>query len=221
MGSRPGVLVAGVSGVLGFVLTIIGALIAEEFDIPQPTEEPAAVVAYYQALDFERLTLGLAVEMLGYLLIIVFSVKLAHALGTAPGGSGWGGLLVLTGVIMVWTLTFVGYAPWIAGSYRASHGGLPDDGYLLLNDLQAAFYPLFLLVTGASLLPAGILIIRTKLYPHWFGWTAVILAPVMYVVGIVAPSALRIADTLAVLWALWLLVAAVLMLRWRETVEVT
>ena len=217
VGGRQGTLVAGLAGVLGFVITIIGGTIAGEFDIPEPTASPATVAEYYRTLDFDQMYWGISVEMLGYLLLVVFSVKLAHVLGAAERGSGWGGLLVLAGAVMIWAVGFASYAPLLVGGYRATHGGLSDEGYLLLNDMQAAFYPIWLFMAGLFILPAGIIMLRTALFPHWLGWAGVALGPALFLVGVLAPTSLRLADLVAGLWAVWILAAAIVMLARLDT----
>lgn len=207
-----GNVIAGTAAVLGFVLTIIGALVVSEFDVPQPTAPAPEIVSYYQALDFTQMYRGIAIELVGFMLLAVFTVKLAHNLGSTERGSSWGGLLVLVGAILAWTVTLVSYAPWVAGAYRASHGGLSDEGYLLLNDLQFFFYPAFLIITAFFLFPAGVLIMRTQQLPVWLAWIAIVLAVAFVLAGILAPTELRLADALAGLWGLWLLAAAIAML---------
>lgn len=204
--------IAGLAGVLGFILTIVGALVAGEFDVPEPTAPAPEIVAHYRSLDFEQMYRGIAIELVGFMLLAVFTVKLAHNLGSTERGSPWGGLVVLVGAILAWTVTLVSYAPWIAGAYRASHGGMPDEGYLLLNDLQFFFYPAFLIITAFFLFPAGILIVRTHHVSVWLAWPAIALAVAFVLAGTLAPTELRLADALAGLWGLWLLAAAILML---------
>jgi len=128
---------------------------------------------------------GVLLEGASFALLLVILTKIADLLGGADGGSRWVGWLIVGGAVLEMSFGIFGYlATLMAGVFAADHGGLSDAGYLVLHDLRFAFYWLDLVVLPLWIVPLGLAIIVTGVFPRWLGWAwvanAVVLLPALY-----------------------------------------
>ena len=212
-GTLLGATVAGWAGVLHVALAIIPAFVlTREADQPSWTDPAPAIVAFYRVATFDTAFMtGVLMEAASFALLLVILAKIADLIGGVDGGSRWIGWLIVGGVALEMAFGIFGYlAALTAGVFRADHGGLSDAGYLVLHDLRFAFYWLDLVVLPVWMVPLGIAIIRTRLFPTWLGWllvaNAVALLPTLYL-------PVDIWDPVGGLPSLWILIMAVMMIR--------
>ena len=142
------------------------------------------------------------VELIAYLLFIVFTACLTAALRSRPGRSAWPAYAVLAGGVMGVSTSMIGYATEGAAYLRAGEGIDPTVARVLLDVANIAF----ILVWGALavlLLAAA----ASHLLRQWLRVTAAVLGTV-FLVAFVQPSLPigEIADL--ALWA-WVIAACV------------
>ncbi len=199
---------AGISGILWIILVLVGFGAIAGFS-PSITDSKADVVEYFALANATRVYIGEYLEILAFLLFAVFAARLLSILREAEGGTAWLSRLALGGAVLFIAFSLAGVAPLIAGTYRAEHGGLGEDSLVALNDLRVALYWMSLLVAPLFLLPVGLLIARTGVFPHWLGWGAITLGAVL-LLGLIAPTS-GIGDIASMLMGLWVLVVGVLL----------
>lgn len=93
--------------------------------------------------------------------------------------------------------------------FWAGHGGLSADAYLTLHGLSFGFLWLEMITITVWIVPLGVAIIRTGLFPKWLGWLMLANAAGM-VVAFFLPYAVW--AVLGGLPYLWILIAAITML---------
>ena len=204
MGNR----IAGIGGILWIVLVLVGFGAIVGFS-PLITDSKAEVADYFAGANWRRVYLGEYLEVLGFLLFVIFVARLRAILRAAEGSSDWLATLAFGGALVHVALSLAGIAPLIALSYRADHGSLGEDLYVALNDTRVALYWMSLLVAPVFLLPLGLLIARTDVFPRWLGWLAIGLG-VALLIGLLLPTS-GIPDVASMLMLLWALVVGVLL----------
>ena len=186
-GTRRGAMIAGWAGILHVALAMIPPyVLTREADQPSWTDSPQAIVAFYAGATFDPAFMtGVMMEGVSFALLLVILAKAADLVGGADGGSRWVGWLIVGGAVLEMSFGIFGYlATLTAGVFAASHGGLTDAAYLALHDLRFAFYFLDLVVLPLWMVPLGVAIIETQIFPRWLGWawiaSAVVLLPALY-----------------------------------------
>lgn len=186
-GTRTGALIAGWAGIVHVALAFIASLaLTGELDQPSWTEASQTIVGYYRDASFSGTFItGMVVVGISFLLFLVFIAKIADLLGGVDGGSRWVGWLIVGGAALEMAFGIFGYlGTFIAAVFGAESGGLADTDLLLLHDLRFAFYGLNLLAMSIWMIPLGIAIILTRLFPQWVGWAflvnALALIPALY-----------------------------------------
>ncbi len=170
-GTRGSVRIAGWAAILWGVLSVARAPLTGEAGMPLWTASPSDIVAFYEGQAFDTaFVLGVSMAALGWSLLMVFLAKVSSIL---DGGLRWVGYLILGGGAItvtgaIYYLSVVG-----AGVFWTSNGGLGTDGYLVLNGLTWSFIWVDLISNALWLLPLGVVIIQTQLFPRWLGWLMV------------------------------------------------
>ena len=122
------------------------------------------------------------VELLAYLLFVVFTACLAAALRPQPGQAAWPAYAVLAGGVMAVSTSMIGYATEGAAYLRAGEGINPTVARVLLDVASIAF----ILVWGALavlLLAAA----ASHVLRQWLRLTAGVLG-IAFLVAFVQPS---------------------------------
>lgn len=210
-GSRRGTLIAGLAGVLWVVLALARVPLTGVLDQPSWTDDPSVIVEFYANSSFDAAFMaGIALVTVAYLLFLVFVAKAADLLGDSDRGSRWVGYLIMGGAAMDTALVYAYLAPFAAAVFWAGHGGLSADAYLTLHGLSFAFLWVELITITVWMVPLGVAIVRSGLFPEWLGWLMLANAA-----GLVAAFFLPYAvwAVLGGLPYLWVLIAAITMLR--------
>lgn len=209
-GSRTGVLIAAWAGLLWPVLAIARAPLTRILDQPSWTAEPSVIASYYTGSSFDApFVIGMALATLAYVLFLVFVTKVAQIL-REEAGSRWIGYLIVGGAAMETSLVVSYLAPFGAAVFWAGHGGLSEDVYLALHGLSLGFLWLDLIAITAWMTPLGVTMIRSRLFPAWLGWALVVNSAALLVSFFLPYDAWAVTGGLPYLW---ILIAAVLMLR--------
>jgi len=145
--------------------------------------------------------------LLGYFLLIVFLGTLRTWLLAAEGEPRQWTAIAFGGGIAMAVMLIMSSTPVLAAA--SASDGLEPSAAQALGVVEYAFF-IGAEIAGAVLLVAtGVLAIRTAILPAWLGWTSLVLALLMLVVGPVGFVALVVG------FPLWVLVVSVLL--WRRS----
>ncbi|MDX1509813.1 MAG: hypothetical protein R3249_00555 [Nitriliruptorales bacterium] len=205
---------AALCGLLWPILAVTRLPLTGEPDLPGWTETPEAIVAFYRDSSFDgQFVAGVGLVTLGYMLLLVFVSKLSVLIGEDRNGAPWLGRSVLAFAI-VSVIASVGYLMAFATAvFWSSHGGLGDDGYLVLHGLSFAAYWAVLpadLMLGLTL---GGAILLTRMFPRWLGWAMILTGVAEGVSWFASPDAWNATSGLPYVW---FLIAAIIVLRKPE-----
>lgn len=209
MGSRVATLGMATAAIVGFVLGMVGSVIAGDLGAPVGGN-PTDIVEFYQSLDYgATLAAGIVLETLGLLLMMAFVSYLARVVGGRPDETPWAGTLIVASVVVATTLTIFSVVALGAGAFRAAHGGLAQDGYVVLSDLRFVAYWLSLPAWALVYLPAGAAMIRARTFASWLGWVGIAIGLAHVVLAFLPASTWDIG---VVIGAFWVVVIAGVML---------
>lgn len=210
LSSRRGTIIAGIAGVLWPVLAIIRVPLTRVIDQPSWTAERTAIVDFYEDIDFDAaFVVGIFSVTVAFLLFLVFIAKVAELLGDTDGGSRWLGYLIVGGAAMDTALVFAYLAPFATAVFWAGNGGLSADSYLVLHGLSFSFLWMELLAITVWMVPVGVGMVRTRLYPTWLGWLFLANSAAFLVAFFLPYAAWAVIGGLPYIWVL---IAAVVML---------
>lgn len=215
MASRAEIRLAGASGVVGMVLVVLGGILAGEFEEPLE-RDPAVIVEFYRGTELAGLVLiGVLLETVGFLLVMGFLAVVADTVAGTPTTVRWTSRLVLTAAVVATVLAIIAVACLLAGMHRAEHGGMADDGYLVLSDLRFASYQLGILAWALLFLSAGAAMVWHRTYPPWLGWAGVVVGAAHLVAPVIDAATW---DPITGLGGVWLLVTGLILLLRPERV---
>lgn len=175
-----------------------------------PTEDsPAAAQAYFALLRTGSHRLGLALELLGLCLLVVFVAKAYRVLRDAEGPGGWLAELALAGGLVTAAVKLGSGAPYLAGVLVED---LPAEQALLLQRVNEAGFLLTAMTAGLLVLGVAGSALRSGLLPRWVSGLGIVLGA-LAVLGSVAPSSLDGGPGVAgfLLGLLWLLAVSALL----------
>jgi len=197
-------------GVVGLALTVAGGLLAGEFS-DTVGDSPSAIVEFYQGAAFDAgYVTGVVVETVGFLLVLAFVVKFAEVVSGGRDKAGWLATIVAVAATVATVLTFVSEAGLAAGTFRASHGGLVGDGYVVLADVRQFAYWVSLSAWALVYVTSGALMVRMRSFPPWLGWVGVGIGGAHLVVSF--SDSVAVWDAATGVGGIWLVVSAVIML---------
>jgi hypothetical protein len=192
------------------VLVLVGNSMTES---GAPTEEtPAAAQAYFALLRTGSHRAGLALELLGMCLLVVFLAKLFAVLRDAEGPRAWLPGLALAGGLVTMSIKIASAAPYVIG---LAVEDLAGDQALLLVRLADAAFVVSAMTSGLMVLGAAGSALASRLLPRWLALLGLPIGA-LAVLGSLAPSSLDGTPGVAgfLLGVLWVLVtSAVLALR--------
>lgn len=206
-----GVRIAGWAGVLWAMLSIARLPLTGEASFPARDAAPDQIVGFFEGVSFDQVfVVGIGLVTIGWALLPVFVAFVADLLDRVDRRLRWVGLLALAGAILEVGVTTAYLAAYSTGVFWASHTSPGADAYMLLHGFSESLLFLDSLLFGLWLVPLGVAIIRTRLFPTWLGWALVVTA-----IGSTAAFFL----TSEVLWNvfgglpyLWVLTVGILML---------
>jgi hypothetical protein len=168
---RRATLVAGGAGVLWPVLALARVPLTRLLDQPSWDADRSSIVQFYSDSNFSGgFVGGMALVSVAYVLFVVFAAKVADLVGEADASWRWVGRLIVAGAALDTALVFAYLAPFGAAVFWAGHGGLTADSYLTLHGLSFSFLWLELLTMTLWMVPFGLAVVRTGLFPKWLGW---------------------------------------------------
>lgn len=181
---------------------------------PRLGDDARAVAAEYVDGDMARILTGGYVEALGFLLLLPVVVFLARALGRTEWG-GWAAQTAAAAGIAYVTVSLApGLAAGAAALYGAQHGA--DLSLVaVVNDVRnfAFFLSVLLLAVHTAGVSASAL--ADRVLPSWLGWSG--LGTAVVLLASVPAAAAGAVDYATLLWILWFVALAGVMIKHRPT----
>jgi hypothetical protein len=142
-------------------------------------------------------------------------VFLGRVLGRRTEAGAWAAQTgVLCGLGYVAVTFAVGFPAGAAAMYGAQHG-LDVDAAFAINNLRIFAYFLSLLLLGGSTLGFAVAALADRVHPRWFGGFGVATGVALLAGPVLATLDLH--DWATLLWMVWFVGVAVLMLRHQES----
>jgi hypothetical protein len=160
------------SGIAYFVLTIVGSGINSDAD---SLSLEARVRSWADASTRASTSMGIGLELLGFLCFTFFLGYLWSILQRAEGAHGWGAATAFGGGLAALVIKLMSAVPLLAAFFGARHG-IDAAVARTLEDMAAVTFMLSLLPLAALLLPTALLSIRCGALPAWLGWLALLVA---------------------------------------------
>lgn len=208
---RPLWQIAGGFALAHAALIPVGIYLAER---PLFVEGTEGVTDSYLGGEIARSLTGGMLEAFGFLLMVPVLAFLGHVLGRGSEAGRWAartGLLCGLGYVAV---TFaVGFPAMAAAMYGVRHGLDPDIAFAI-NTIGTFGYFLSLMLLGGSTLGFALAALSDRLHVRWFGGFGVVTG-----LALVASTPLATVgqqDWGTLVWMVWFVGVAVLMLRHRE-----
>jgi hypothetical protein len=204
--------IAAVCGVLGVVM------LSAHFLIPAGVPQDSAGIARISAFAHQHhgsLLISAWLQVTGAALYVTFILVIVHFAGATATLAGR--ITLLAGAVLV-TLTLVDTALIIAAVQAATYGHpetLRVSFDLIAGPDNDAIGRSFL-IAPAILIPLGIVIVRTPLLPHAYGYTALAFGAASQILGLIAlfsQTAFDVSPAVLGLENLWLIAVALALLR--------
>lgn len=177
LGTKTGLKIAGLAGVLWAVLSFARLPLTGEANLPARDAPPDQIVGFFQGLSFDSaFIVGIGLVTIGWALLPVFIAFVADLVGRIDRALRWVGLLALAGAILEVGVTASYLATFGTGAFWASHGGPGADAYVTLHGFSGSLLWLDSILLALWLVPLGVAIIVTRLFPRWLGWALVATA---------------------------------------------
>lgn len=184
---------APLSGVVFFVLGLLGALVLYPGDAPDFVDEPAKIAAFYTENGTDLLPSGLAYLLGGFFLMWFVGTLRAH-LSLAEGGTGRLASIAFGGGVAATTLLWASASVEIVAALRVEENDAIDPGVAsVYSDLSSILFGAAAPVGMAVLLGASaVAAFRFGALPKWLGGLGAVIAigclipPISYFVIIVS-----------------------------------
>jgi hypothetical protein len=202
----PGHRVGPVVGVLGWILVLVGFSV---HGFPPEGASGEALVSWTKAMSSSRWAIGFDVELLGFLLELVFYAWLCDGLRRTKA-AGWL-VAVGFGAIVIWVgANFTATAFWTA-MLSAGKQGLSAESLSALQDIAQETFYFTTAFHGVAMLAINWAAIQSRALPAWLSWAGLLIGA-----GIVIPNVTiaQGAEALVVLWTASL--AGVFLIRPRQ-----
>lgn len=208
--------IAGALALTHVVLMLVGVMIQST---PSLDEGRAGIEQYYADRDPAPILTGGTIEVLGFVCLVPVLVFLGRAVGRRTEAGRWAAqTAVAAGVAYVAVTVGSGFAPG-AASLWGTHHGLDLDTALALNNVRNFAYFLSLALLGAHAIGFALAALDDRWSPRWAGWGG--LGTGLVLLAAVPGAALGLQDYATLVWLVWWVGLAVLMLRYRAAAEET
>ena len=181
---------------------------------PLFAEGTAGITDSYVEGSFARSVAGGMLEAFGFLLLIPALVFLGRVLGRRTEAGAWTAQTgVLCGLGYVAVTFAVGFPAGAAAMYGAQHG-LDVDTAFAINNVRIFGYFLSLLLLGGSTVGFAVAALADRLHPRWFGGFGLVTGAAL--LASTPLAAIGQQDWGTLVWMVWFVGVAVLMMRHRD-----
>ena len=213
--TRTAMRAGGAIGIAHIVVAMTGFVLQNSQGIDTTLTAPREnLTAFFVEGDPAATYLGGYVEMFGFLLFLPFAAALYQLIRSAEGPGGFGAMTsALAATIFLGTTLAPGFAAGAAALWLGGHGS-DLAAVEVLNQLRNTTYATSLAAYALFLAAVGVGALASRALPRWLSVSAVAIAAWL-AVG-VALFADGQADLPGMLGLLWVLAAAIWMVRGRR-----
>ena len=188
------------TGALSIIVATIGFVL--HGDYPLGKDGPA-IVTWATGVDQTRFATGVYVELLGYLLFLLFAVWLWSVLRRPEQGTAWLSMAALVAATLFVAISVPDYGLWLALRTGADQG-TPPQTLAIVREAAERIFDIIYLFGGLFSILIGVVVLRTRGLPAWIGVTALVLGVAILVPPIALPASL--------IWEVWILVVSAYLL---------
>lgn len=154
--------------------------------------------------------IGLYLQVITFLLFVVFVARLWATLRRAEDGTGWVSNIVLGAGLLFTGITLLALAFWGVADYQAGPG-VDVQVATVLNDLHLGTYALSWAVQALFLAATAVVALRTCALPRWLGWSAAAIS-VASLAAVASPTG-NLVEIPAFLFLIWVVAVSVVLIR--------
>lgn len=188
------------TGVLSVVVATIGYVL--HGSLPMGKNGPA-IMAWAAGVDQTRFTTGIYIELLGYLLFLVFAAWLWSVLRRPGHEAAWLSMAALVGATLSMGISALSDGLWLA-LLPGVHQGTPPQTLAILREAAEQIFDISFLFGALFTILVGVVVLRTRSLPAWIGVTALVLGVATLIPPIALPASL--------VWEVWIVVISVYLL---------
>lgn len=198
---------AGALALAHVVLMLVGVI---TMGTPTVHEGQEGIEHSYVDGSLVRIFTGGYVETIAFVLLVPVLVFLGRAFGRGEGAAWASRSAAAAGLTYVAVVVAAGFAAGAAAAWGAADG-LDLQTALAVNNIRNFGYFLSLAFLGAHAIGLGIAALADGLMSRWVGWGGVVTGTVL--VAAVPAASVGIQDYATIVWLVWWVGLAVLMLR--------
>jgi hypothetical protein len=201
----------GVSGLAGVVMIVTSFTI-------NPGPPPGATyeqMRLFAEMHRSSILWGAWLQTVGPVFIVLFAFSMVFMAGYSNRMTGW---MTFFGATNLMTVSLIEITFYIATLFKDP----PLNGLFILNLISAVQHLYFIVAAPSLFIPLGIILIRSVILPKIFGWLAIGLGLLFFVLGITTMLILVIPPQitfLGILQGVWWLFASIAFLIRAKTVE--
>ena len=192
------------TGALSIVVVTIGYFLHGNY--PMGKNGPA-IVTWAAGVDQTRFTTGFYVELVGYLLFLAWAAWLWSVLRRPEQGTAWLAMTALVAATLFIGISALDDQLWVA-LLPGVHQGTAPQTLALLREAAERIFGISAFFSALFTLLVGVVVLRTRSLPAWFGVTALVLGVATLVPPIALPASL-LWEVCILLVSLYLLVRPV------------
>jgi hypothetical protein len=196
-------------GMLG-VVTLISAFI---FAWGPPANATLAQQTVYVIQHHNAIAMGAWLQTIGTLLCVLFAIGIIHLAGATKQFAGWMTIFGGTVLMMVSIVEVTFYFSAVSGAINHNPMLLSISGNLM-DAIQHAYS---MVAVPIVFLPLGVILLRSHIIPHIFGYLALLLGVTFAVFGVVClfVPAQYLVNDLSFIQGLWWLASAITLLFYK------
>jgi hypothetical protein len=200
--------VAGALALAHVVLMLVGVI---TMGTPTIHEGQEGIEHSYVEGSLGRIFTGGFIELLAFVLMVPVLVFLGRAFGRRTEGGAWASQsAAAAGLGYVAVVVAAGFSAGAAAAWGAADG-LDLQTVLTINNIRNFGYFLSLALLGAHAIGLGIAALGDRVMTRWAGWGGI--ATGVCLVAAVPAASIGVQDYATVVWLVWWVGLAVLMLR--------
>ena len=184
---------AAAVGVASIVISTIGYILHGDYPMGKGGVE---IVKWATTTSQSTFVAGIYVEIIGYLLFLLFAGWLWAVTREAEGASGWISTSAFVGAVLLVGIAALDNGLWIA-LLDGARQGTNTQTLRTLRDGAEQIFAISFLFEALFMLLVGYLIVSTRVLPRWIGIPAIVIG-----VGLFVPPVAVIASLLFELWVL-------------------
>ena len=191
----------GLCGVCGVILLGLSFMISNGPPAGATSEE----LTNFAQQNYTKILWGAWMQAVGPVLIVLFAFFIVYLAGATQKVSGW---MTFFGATILMTVSLIEITFYISALYR-NPAVMPSVSLNLISAVQHLY---FIVAAPALFLPLGIVLVKSRVLPKWFGYLALLLAAMFAALGIIFLLRLTLPDAVTAfgaVQALWWLAAAV------------